>query len=257
MHRGDHDTVENARIYTPPDGPIPVIVSAFGPKAIDVAAEIGEGWVTTGPDADLLGRYRSAGGAGPALGAVKVCWARTRATPASWPTRCGRPAPSGPSHAGALRVGGLAGHRGGSQQGHPLRSRPRALCCRDPRVRGGGVRRSGPDPDRSRPGGLLLLLRSGAQASPRRLMILRDPTLGPSRTRSGPASCDDAVETGVLEPGAGRPVVGEAPSERRGVGLGRRPVAAAELGRGERFGRRTALTGTRRAIAACQRALTG
>jgi G6PDH family F420-dependent oxidoreductase len=74
-HRGRHYTVENARIYTPPDGPIPVIVSAFGPKAIDVAAEIGDGWVTTGPDADLLGRYRSAGGTGPALGAVKVCWA--------------------------------------------------------------------------------------------------------------------------------------------------------------------------------------
>jgi G6PDH family F420-dependent oxidoreductase len=73
-HRGDHYTVEQARIYTTPDGPIPVLVSAFGPKAVDVAAEIGDGWVTTGPDADLLARYRGAGGSGPALGAVKVCW---------------------------------------------------------------------------------------------------------------------------------------------------------------------------------------
>jgi G6PDH family F420-dependent oxidoreductase len=67
--------VENARIYTTPDGSIPVIVSAFGPKAIDVAAQIGDGWVTTGPDADLHDRYRRAGGSGPAMGALKVCWA--------------------------------------------------------------------------------------------------------------------------------------------------------------------------------------
>jgi G6PDH family F420-dependent oxidoreductase len=73
-HRGDHYTVEHARIYTTPDGSIPVLVSAFGPKTVDVTAQIGDGWVTTGPDADLLARYRAAGGSGPALGAVKVCW---------------------------------------------------------------------------------------------------------------------------------------------------------------------------------------
>jgi G6PDH family F420-dependent oxidoreductase len=73
-HRGGHYTVEHARIYTTPDGPIPVLVSAFGPQAVDVAAEIGDGWVTTGPDAELLARYRAAGGSGPALGTVKVCW---------------------------------------------------------------------------------------------------------------------------------------------------------------------------------------
>ncbi|MGH9004656.1 MAG: TIGR03557 family F420-dependent LLM class oxidoreductase, partial [Acidimicrobiia bacterium] len=74
-HRGDHYTVENARIYTTPDGDIPVFVSAFGPEAVDVAARCGDGWMTTGPDHDLLSRYRSEGGTGPALGAVKVCWA--------------------------------------------------------------------------------------------------------------------------------------------------------------------------------------
>jgi G6PDH family F420-dependent oxidoreductase len=74
-HRGDHYTVENARIYTTPDGDIPVYVSAFGPQAVDVAARYGDGWMTTSPDAELLSRYRSQGGSGPALGAVKVCWA--------------------------------------------------------------------------------------------------------------------------------------------------------------------------------------
>jgi G6PDH family F420-dependent oxidoreductase len=73
-HYGEHYRVENARIYTVPDDEIPVYVSAFGPRAIDVAARHGDGWMTTGPDAELLGRFRAAGGEGPALGALKVCW---------------------------------------------------------------------------------------------------------------------------------------------------------------------------------------
>jgi G6PDH family F420-dependent oxidoreductase len=74
-HRGDRYTVENARIYTTPDDEIPVYVSAFGPQAVEVAARHGDGWMTTSPDRDLLDRYRSSGGAGPVLGALKVCWA--------------------------------------------------------------------------------------------------------------------------------------------------------------------------------------
>ena len=58
-HRGRHYTVENARVYDLPDAPPPVFVSGFGPKAIDVAARIGDGFVTTSPDADAIGRYRS------------------------------------------------------------------------------------------------------------------------------------------------------------------------------------------------------
>jgi G6PDH family F420-dependent oxidoreductase len=73
-HRGRHYTVENARIYTRPSGDVPVLVSAFGPKALEVAIQHGDGWVTNGPDADLLGRYRSKGGGGPACGSLKVCW---------------------------------------------------------------------------------------------------------------------------------------------------------------------------------------
>jgi G6PDH family F420-dependent oxidoreductase len=90
-HRGEHYTVENARIYTRPDGEIPVLVSAFGPAALTLAAEIGDGWVTTGPDADMLDQYRKAGGRGPALGALKACWgddeaAARRLAFELWPT---------------------------------------------------------------------------------------------------------------------------------------------------------------------------
>jgi G6PDH family F420-dependent oxidoreductase len=73
-HHGDHYTVENARLYTVPDEPPPVIVSAFGPKAADVAAEIGDGYFGTAPDASLLEAYERAGGKGPKLALMKVCW---------------------------------------------------------------------------------------------------------------------------------------------------------------------------------------
>ena len=73
-HRGMHYTVESARIYTAPDDTIPVLVSAFGPKALRVAAEHGDGWVTTSAEGDQLTRYRDQGGRGPACGSFKVCW---------------------------------------------------------------------------------------------------------------------------------------------------------------------------------------
>jgi G6PDH family F420-dependent oxidoreductase len=76
-HRGRHYTVDNARIYTLPDSPPPVYVSAFGPKAVDVAARIGDGLITTAPDAEMLDRFRSASGKTAAQAGFKVSWAAT------------------------------------------------------------------------------------------------------------------------------------------------------------------------------------
>ena len=73
-HRGRHYTVENARVYDLPDEPVPVLVSAFGPKAVALAAEIGDGFVTTSPDKDAIEQYRSAGGKGPVHAGTKVCF---------------------------------------------------------------------------------------------------------------------------------------------------------------------------------------
>jgi G6PDH family F420-dependent oxidoreductase len=74
--RGRHYTVDHARIYTLPEEPPPVYVSAFGPKAAEVAGRSGDGYVGTSPDADLLARFRAAGGEGkPAQGGFKVCYA--------------------------------------------------------------------------------------------------------------------------------------------------------------------------------------
>ncbi|MBW3574564.1 MAG: TIGR03557 family F420-dependent LLM class oxidoreductase [Actinobacteria bacterium] len=78
-HEGKHYRVENARIYSVPDQPPPVLVSAFGPKAADVAARIADGLVSTSPDAETVDRYRSQGGSGPAQAGIKVCWAADEA----------------------------------------------------------------------------------------------------------------------------------------------------------------------------------
>lgn len=77
-HEGKHYTVENARIYTRPDSPIPVYVSAFGPKAADTAARFGDGFISTKPDADMLARFRDqSGGRKPAQGGFKAAYADT------------------------------------------------------------------------------------------------------------------------------------------------------------------------------------
>jgi G6PDH family F420-dependent oxidoreductase len=73
-HHGRHYTVENAQVYDLPERPPPVLVSGFGPKAIDVAARIGDGFVTTSPDVDAIAQYRSGGGAGPVHAGTKVCF---------------------------------------------------------------------------------------------------------------------------------------------------------------------------------------
>lgn len=61
-HHGRHYTVEHARIYTLPGSPPKVYVSGFGPKAVDLAARIGDGYVSTIPDAELVRRFRDGGG---------------------------------------------------------------------------------------------------------------------------------------------------------------------------------------------------
>jgi G6PDH family F420-dependent oxidoreductase len=74
-HRGRHYTVENARVYTLPDQPVPIDVSAYAPAATDLAARIGDGFVTMGPEAELLRRFRdSGGGSKPASCGIKCCY---------------------------------------------------------------------------------------------------------------------------------------------------------------------------------------
>src|SRR3954453_1277676 len=73
--RGEHYDIDTARIYTLPDEPVPVYVSAFGPKALDVAARIGDGFVNTSDDPDTVRQFKEKSGGKPCHGGVKVAWA--------------------------------------------------------------------------------------------------------------------------------------------------------------------------------------
>ena len=77
-HRGRHYTVEHARVYNVPDTPPEIFVSAFGPKAVEVAARIGDGYIGTSPDADLVGQFKQASGGRPAQAGAKVAFAPTQ-----------------------------------------------------------------------------------------------------------------------------------------------------------------------------------
>jgi G6PDH family F420-dependent oxidoreductase len=75
-HHGTYYTVENARIYTLPDTPPPVYVSGFGPSSVDLAARVGDGYISTMPDAELVRRFREGGGGSkPAQAGFKAAFA--------------------------------------------------------------------------------------------------------------------------------------------------------------------------------------
>jgi G6PDH family F420-dependent oxidoreductase len=74
---GKHYRVDHARIYDLPDSPPEIYVSGFGPKAIDVAAKIGDGYINTAPDADMVQRFKDGSGGKPAQAGAKVAFAPT------------------------------------------------------------------------------------------------------------------------------------------------------------------------------------
>jgi coenzyme F420-dependent glucose-6-phosphate dehydrogenase len=87
-HHGPHYTVENARIYTLPD-PLPEIhVAGSAERMAGLAGRIGDGFIGTGPEKNVVDAYRAAGGDGPRFGQVTVCWgtdeAAARQTALEW-----------------------------------------------------------------------------------------------------------------------------------------------------------------------------
>jgi G6PDH family F420-dependent oxidoreductase len=79
-HHGRHYTVENARLYTLPAQPPPIVVAAGGPKSTELAARIGEGMFGLVPDGTVIDRFEKAGGKGkPRYGQLHVCWAEDEA----------------------------------------------------------------------------------------------------------------------------------------------------------------------------------
>jgi G6PDH family F420-dependent oxidoreductase len=76
--QGRHYSVDHARIYNVPDTPPEIYVSAFGPKAVEVAARIGDGYIGTAADPELVKGFKDASGGRPAQAGAKVAFAPTR-----------------------------------------------------------------------------------------------------------------------------------------------------------------------------------
>jgi coenzyme F420-dependent glucose-6-phosphate dehydrogenase len=82
-HRGCYYTVDNARIYTLPDEPPPVVVAASGPRSARLAGRIGDGLINSAPDRAVVECFEEAAdGSGrdrPRYLQVNVCWAADEA----------------------------------------------------------------------------------------------------------------------------------------------------------------------------------
>lgn len=79
-HRGEYYEVENARLFDPPAEAIPVIVSGFGPEAVTMAAEIGDGYWGHSPEREMIERFEADGGSGPRYSQINLCWAKDEAS---------------------------------------------------------------------------------------------------------------------------------------------------------------------------------
>jgi G6PDH family F420-dependent oxidoreductase len=77
--RGDWYEADCARIYTLPEEPVEVYISAVKPRMSRLAGRLGDGLIAVEPDAAVVQRFEAAGGAGkPRIGLIEGCWGRDR-----------------------------------------------------------------------------------------------------------------------------------------------------------------------------------
>ncbi|NJL94910.1 MAG: TIGR03557 family F420-dependent LLM class oxidoreductase [Anaerolineae bacterium] len=75
-HYGRYYTVENARLYTLPEQLPPIMIAASGPKSAEAAGQLGDGLISTSPEASLVEAFRRHGQPNrPRYGKLTVCWA--------------------------------------------------------------------------------------------------------------------------------------------------------------------------------------
>ena len=73
--KGGYFTVENARLYTLPEEPPPIVVAAGAPKAAELAGRIGDGLINFAADAKIVEAFDAEGSPGrPRYLQVSVCW---------------------------------------------------------------------------------------------------------------------------------------------------------------------------------------
>jgi coenzyme F420-dependent glucose-6-phosphate dehydrogenase len=75
-HRGEFYDVEQARLYTLPEQPVEIAVAAAKSKAAELAGRLGDAFINTAPDEEIIGTFEAAGGRGkPTYGQITCCWA--------------------------------------------------------------------------------------------------------------------------------------------------------------------------------------
>jgi coenzyme F420-dependent glucose-6-phosphate dehydrogenase len=72
---GQFYEVENARVFDLPEPAVPIYVAASGPEAAQLAGQVGDGFISTAPEAKLIEQFEQAGGKGkPKYGQFTVCY---------------------------------------------------------------------------------------------------------------------------------------------------------------------------------------
>jgi coenzyme F420-dependent glucose-6-phosphate dehydrogenase len=74
--------VDNARLYTLPDELPPIHVGASGPESGVLAAQIGDGLISTAPDSETVEAFKTNGGSEPIIGQLTICWGADEETQA-------------------------------------------------------------------------------------------------------------------------------------------------------------------------------
>ena len=79
-HRGEHDRVEDAQLFTCPDDPPPIHVAAGGAAAAEVASRRGDGLLLGSPLDDVAAHFRANDDDRPVTGKLMTTWAADRDT---------------------------------------------------------------------------------------------------------------------------------------------------------------------------------
>ena len=73
-YRGKHLTLEDARLYTLPDQPVPIAIAGSGDQSIDLAAGVGAHFVAIEPNPDLVQRFEQASPGKRKIGQVALSY---------------------------------------------------------------------------------------------------------------------------------------------------------------------------------------
>jgi coenzyme F420-dependent glucose-6-phosphate dehydrogenase len=73
--RGTHYTVEQLKLYDAPEQAPPLVIAGAAPNAAELAGRLGDGYMNTTADAEMVKAFKQAGGSGPLYGKVTGCFA--------------------------------------------------------------------------------------------------------------------------------------------------------------------------------------